>query len=85
MKNGNDAIISNTNTENLASIFENPDPAKLYAISLSGSVMIYDSEKNMIYAGTVNDILSYEAAGNSATRFFARFNYDMLTNMFIFK
>ncbi|MEE1013750.1 MAG: S-layer homology domain-containing protein [Clostridia bacterium] len=84
-KAGSYAIISNTNAADLSTIFKNPDPAKLYAISLSGSVMIYDSEKDMIYAGSNEDILSYEVAGNSATRFFARFNYESLTDLFIFK
>jgi hypothetical protein len=47
--------------------------------------MIYDSSLDIIYAGTVNDIMSYDAAGSDATRFYARFNYESCINMFIFK
>ena len=84
-KKDNYAIISKTDAGDLSSIFKNPDPTQLYAITLSGSIMIYDSEKDMVYAGSANDILSYETAANSATRFFATFNYESLTNLFIFK
>ena len=79
------AIISNTNAESLSSIFESPNSENLYSITISGTIMIYDEEQDSIYAGTESDILTYEAAGESASRFFMRFNYESVSNIFIFK
>ena len=84
-KKGNYGIVSNGKPEDLSDIFEVPDANSLYAITLPTTIMIYDSELDVIYAGTANDIISYEAAGNDATRFFARFNYESCTAMFVFK
>ena len=80
------AVISNTCPGSLGSIFEKPDPDMLYAVPLSSAkIVIYDEEKDAVYAGTVNDILTYKTAGEGASRFFMRFNYETPKEIFIFK
>lgn len=57
----------------------------MYSVWLQGNVMIYDEELDQIYAGTIADIQSYKDAGENATRFFAKFNNQILRDLFIFK
>lgn len=84
-KEKNHAIISNTNAEKLSSIFESPNPENLYSVTVTGSIMIFDEEANSVYAGTDADILTYKTSVEAASRFFMRFNYESISNIFIFK
>lgn len=78
------AIVSNTNKENLSDI-DFTDPSNLYSLKLSGNVMVYDEEADEIYVGNTGELLGYKSAGNAATRFLARFNYESMRDLVIFK
>ncbi len=81
---GNFAIVSKVVGEPLKSI-DFTDVSNLYSTNIAGNIMIYDEELDEIYVGTVQDILPYKAVGESATRFFAKYRYDNMESMFIFK
>lgn len=84
-KEGRYALISNKNAENLSTVFESPDPENLYSVTVSGTIMIYDEKADSVYAGTEADILTYKTSGEAASRFYMRFNYESVNNIFIFK
>ena len=80
----NFAIVSNVIQEPLSSI-DFTDVSNVYSTRLATNIMIYDEELDEVYAGTSQDILPYKTVGERATRFFARFRYEGMQTMFIFK
>ena len=80
----NFAIVSNVIQEPLSSI-DFTDVSNVYSTRLATNIMIYDEELDEVYAGTSQDILPYKTVGERATRFFARFRYESMQTMFIFK
>lgn len=78
------AMLSNVCRENLGDI-DFSDPSNMISVRLGGSIMIYDEEADEVYVGGVQDLIPYKTAGESASRFFAKFNYEQLRTMILFK
>ena len=78
------ALMSNISREHLGDI-DFTDPNNLYSVKLSGTVMVYDETTDEVYAGSVQDLLPYKTAGESASRFLAKFNYESLKTLIVFK
>lgn len=71
--------------ESLDETFADMSGVNLYSVQIRGNIMVYDEETDSTYVGTANDILTYAAAGKNACRFFARFNYESIQQLFIFQ
>ncbi len=80
------AIISRDVKPYLGNIFVDSDLAsKVYALPLSGKIVVYDEVSDTISLGTTNDIVSYQEAGEDATRAYFGMEYTAIKNMYIFK
>ncbi|MCK9478564.1 MAG: S-layer homology domain-containing protein [Firmicutes bacterium] len=63
-----------------------PSPIKYrYFYTDSFSIMVYDKEKGMVYAGTTDDILPYKQVGDKCSRIFIHTRNANPQNIFIYK
>ena len=80
------AMISRDCKPYLGDIFlANDLPSKLYALPLTGKIMIYDEETDSVKVGTVEDIVSYQEATEDATRAYFDMKLTAINNIYIYK
>lgn len=80
------AIISRDIKPYLGDIFEEDDlAAAVYALPLTGNIVIYDEKSDAVTTGSVDDIVSYREAGEDATRAYFGLTYTAITNMYIYQ